>query len=188
MSHKITEDKILWNNKVPGSQSKGNSFLCLTWWHEMAWGKWTEVFPELLVVEDTGSLQIQRDWEVTHHLPQTTKRLILLSISCQWRGCPMSRLETTSVVKRMLGSGTYSAETRGSWRFPELQRHFTRQWSYRLNQMCSKNNSHLMKQLTSSHDSGVLMRPVSPSRATVCTLVPPQNMNCRRDSEVSCKF
>lgn len=121
MSHKITEDKILWNNKVPGSQSKGNSFLCLTWWHEMAWGKWTEVFPELLVVEDTGSLQIQRDWEVTHHLPQTTKRLILLSISCQWRGCPMSRLETTSVVKRMLGSGTYSAETRGSWRFPEQQ-------------------------------------------------------------------
>lgn len=101
---------------------------------------------------------------------------------------PHVRSEPTSVVKRMLGSGTYSAVTRGNWRFLELQRHFIRQWSYQLNQICSKNNSRLMNQLTSSHDSGVLMRPVSPSCPTVCTLVPPENMNCRYNSDVSWNF
>lgn len=35
-----------------------------------------------------------------------------------------------------------------------------------------------MNQLTGSHDSGILVRPVSPSCATVCTLVPPENVNC----------
>lgn len=40
-----------------------------------------------------------------------------------------------------------------------------------------------MNQLTSRHDFGIVMSPVSPSCATVWVLAPPENVHCRRKSE-----
>lgn len=46
-----------------------------------------------------------------------------------------------------------------------------------------KNNSCTINQLTSRHDPGILMSPMSPRCAAVCVLAPPQNVHCGRKSE-----